>query len=285
MSRNVHVIITQKPVIQIPIFKTQFETMLGNISESFKLNDYSIYIVSGAPLVKFIKEVESYSYNNPVDEKHVSSIIQGIIKLKTLDNAINVIKDNAGILRIIDGQHRATALRKLDDAILESKQVVMHVYNVDDINGDIARQLFCRLNNIKPFRINATIHELVFQIITSLRTQSVFNLGIKDNGRPTAFTPYYSINQVHDILTRKLTPVGVSNIIVERIVKIITLLNNQYREICNSKSPNQIFIEASSVELATKKVSQMITTGFYLSNSIAQVWPELMIDRYQGISI
>ena len=128
-----------------------------------------------------IINIPSFDYQRPVDEKHVEILAGDIKKSGYVFGAFSIVKvkdgENVYVCRIIDGQHRSCALKKIMEK--DSKfnpSVILHCYEVESLDSDEARDLFRKLNNVKNVELSGMPNEIVAKVmdILSLKFQDMF---------------------------------------------------------------------------------------------------------------
>jgi hypothetical protein len=245
-----------------------------------KLRDYNIYVIQGIALKEFIRDIQPYSVNNPVDHHHCKQIEEGIQQLTTLDNCINVVEYDDGTLQILDGQHRQRAIRNLPDPILLTKEVSIHLYRSDKPTSERTVKLFNRFNTVKPFKIE---HEITFAIaeISSRLRRDCKGFGddaIKQTDNLTARQPAMSMKQFSSLLEPVLKELGPGNYIISDVVKYINEINLEFSVIFDKEHPDRLFKGEPSKNI--KKKEDMRRIQFYLNTELSKTqWTTKLVEK------
>lgn len=157
-----------EPVEEIEHIEIDFESdteedqdNISYLGENIHIGIPSIYITNAR---LFINNTKNWAFNREINEAHIKNLQD---ELETSKNpffvgTIKIAIDSENRIRILDGQHRAEALRR----VLKSNDrfnmnIILEVYNVPDINGIDSIVLFSKCNtvlNIKDSDIPNTIY-------------------------------------------------------------------------------------------------------------------------------
>lgn len=141
--------------------------------------DYSIHFPDRVS--NFINNVQSYCYNNSLNKDHIKQLIKTFKKSgKPLYGIFVTGTDQQGNIYLLDGHHRFEALKiayKKNRSLQHNIQV--HNYMIDDIHSKKTREIFNRINRVKPFNNNEELFRHLHNIVSKIRSK--YPGCIKDN--------------------------------------------------------------------------------------------------------
>ena len=187
---------------------------------------------------RIIKHLDSWSFNRKVDDKHVDAIYTDLKQMMHphLIGSIKVVRDKTrpSVMRVIDGQHRMHAIRKLlvEDVDMQwDMSLQLDVYDVDHIDDGIDTfSIFDKANRNR----NVTVEDLpdanVVQIVNAICADPILNppknpnIVMKDTGG--VWRPRILKKDLYHLFTEHYKPTGHAT--AEQVVQKIKELNNNY---------------------------------------------------------
>ena len=245
-----------------------------------KLRNYNIYIMRGVALKEFMRDIQPYPVNNPIDYHHWRQIEEGIKQITTLDNCINVVEYDDGTLHILDGQHRQRSIRNLSDTDLFTKEVEIHLYRSDFPTSENTVKLFNRFNTVKPFKIEHEITSAITEIGARLRRdcKGFGDDAIKQTENLTARQPAMSMKQFSSCLEPVLKELGPGNYIISDIVKCINEINLEFCVLFDKEHPDRLFKSDPAKNI--KKKEDMRRIQFYLNTELSKKqWTTKLVEK------
>lgn len=245
-----------------------------------KLRNYNIYIMRGVALKEFMRDIQPYPVNNPIDYHHWRQIEEGIKQITTLDNCINVVEYDDGTLHILDGQHRQRSIRNLSDTDLFTKEVEIHLYRSDFPASENTVKLFNRFNTVKPFKIEHEITSAITEIGSRLRRdcKGFGDDAIKQTENLTARQPAMSMKQFSSCLEPVLKELGPGNYIISDIVKCINEINLEFCVLFDKEHPDRLFKSDPAKNI--KKKEDMRRIQFYLNTELSKKqWTTKLVEK------
>jgi hypothetical protein len=230
---------------------------------------------------KVFNAVENWAFNRILDEAHVDKIHKDIVAMKYphLIGSIKIIQDAAGKKRIIDGQHRLSAIRKIMQTDIEMKwpsmQIMIEVYHVPDVNdSDEAIMLYHNANknlNVKEDDMPKAVFK---DLMNAIVADPFFKGKVVD--KDLVYKPSIAKKVLHDSFKLYFKPSSEFQMTTTEIVQKIKEINNNLR----LKSDTELF-SAKATQIQKNKARNM---KFYLN--IEQFPPEKWIPYiYNGQKI
>jgi hypothetical protein len=129
----------------------------------------------------FINNVKPYCYNNILNKEHVKQLIKTFKKNnKPLYGIFVTGTDQEGNIYLLDGHHRFEALKMVYGKNRSIKQnIQVHNYMIDEIHSKRTREIFNRINRVKPFNNDEELFRHVHNIVSKIRSK--YPGCIKDN--------------------------------------------------------------------------------------------------------
>lgn len=231
-----------------------------------KTKFYNIYLFENGR--DFIENISTWTYNNPLNIKHVQEIKKQLKANPFLTGVFSMVKLNNGYVYLIDGHHRHQALLELyeEGFIHHNIHIEVHCYESDTITSSKTMSLFAKLNHTKPFKVEVPINILALRIINFM--EQTFSGVVKDLKRRSY--PYIRKKELNDALQDRISET--ENFNYDMIVRNISRENGEYqskaREIFRNSSTSQTW------ENVKKKVQE---TGCYLALGEVKKWVEQTI--------
>ena len=85
-------------------------SLLINCDSSLRTTNYTIYLFNDGR--ELIENIEPWTFNNPLDEKHVKSIKEQLIEDPALMGVFTIIKLSNGKVYLLDGHHRFDYIKR-----------------------------------------------------------------------------------------------------------------------------------------------------------------------------
>ena len=241
-------------------------SLLINCDSSLRTSNYTIYLCNDGK--ELIENIEPWTFNNPLDEKHVKSIKEQLIETPALMGVFTIIKLSNNQLYLLDGHHRHQALKLLfeENLVEEPIEIEVHCYETDTIDSPSTMNLFKKLNNTKPFSVDIRIQVLTLRIIDFMEKN--YNNAIRDNTKKTY--PFIRKKELNDALQSRIR--HTQNFDYDDIIKNIARENGEYqsrgREIYRNSNTRQTW------ETVKRKVKQ---TECYLGLGDVRTWVNRVI--------
>lgn len=110
-----------------------------------------------------------WSSNRNLNQQHINSLEKDIRLSKTIIGSFKLVRDKKDQIRLFDGQHRLYALQNILKTDTNfHMEILIELYDIDDIDSSKAIQLFSQANNVKSVAIadmpNIIAHETVKQL-------------------------------------------------------------------------------------------------------------------------
>ena len=241
-------------------------SLLINCDSSLRTSNYTIYLFNDGR--ELIENIEPWTFNNPLDAKHVNTIKEQLINDPVLTGVFTAIKLRNGKVYLLDGHHRHKALMELysegfldDDIHLE-----VHCYNRDTINSNSTMNLFKKLNNTKPFSVDIRIQELTLRIIHFM--EQTYTKCIKDIKNKSY--PFIRKKELNDALQTRIR--NTNNFDYDNIIRNIARENGEYQS-----RAREIFRNHNTTRTWENVKSRVNSTGCYLGLGDVRTWVNRVI--------
>jgi hypothetical protein len=139
----------------------------------------TIFELYNCSVKNIIQKIDNWSFNRSLRNEHVQTIYNELKKMKFphLLGTVKVVKDPSNNYRVIDGQHRLTAIKKIleEDISMEwDMEILVEVYNVTNTDDTIE---VCDLYNKANTNLNIITDDLpdihLIEIINALSTDKI----------------------------------------------------------------------------------------------------------------
>jgi hypothetical protein len=102
--------------------------------------------------------IDNWAFNRKLNEQHVNNIVNDLKSQQTphLMGTIKTIREPNTMMRIVDGQHRYTAVKRIleeDVNMVWNINLIVEEYTVDDISGDVAINIYKNANKNLNVRV------------------------------------------------------------------------------------------------------------------------------------
>jgi hypothetical protein len=220
---------------------------------------------------KFVRSIEPYTYNNELNTKHIQSMVTNIQKNKLVIGGFITIEFNDGMICLFDGHHRIEALKKLDDSVLDEIVIYVFHFKSDARESQQTRDLFSKINTVKPFDVKEQERCVNSSIIIELlkKKHPGFKQCLRDNKKLVQKGNYLQSTFV-DELKDKLKQFDTNNkqydnnLIADQIMK--------YNDSLPAKGLNYIFNTANIQAGETEEYKKMALKQFYLASPGGRKW-------------
>jgi len=187
----------------------------------------NIYIADGR---KFVKDIEFWAFNRPIDEEHVENIfnnyVQDMKENKVLPNLRTICvgyRKDENVYYLLDGQHRIRALKKFLKKYSSKKvNVIIEVHSLSDEDETVS--LFNQVNNSKILQAEETPHKGAMKIITKIKKEYAKFVFSESS---STYYPKIDPKKMHKHLKRVLMK---GKITEEELYEKIMKKNNVYRK-------------------------------------------------------
>jgi hypothetical protein len=171
------------------------------------------YDVHFPKMEKFVSNMEPYSYNQKLNKNHVKQIKTAYLKSKhDIQGTFITCTDITGKIYLLDGHHRYKALTDIYNKKKNKKnfniEPQVHNYKIENIHSASTRELFNRINKVKPFNNDEEIIRHCHNIIALLKDK--YPNRFKENCSSVKF-PNVLISDVVVQLRRKFKEMDVIN--------------------------------------------------------------------------
>ncbi len=252
-------------------YSTTIELLGVNLIPANK--DFGLY---NPDTIKFVRTIEPYTYNNELNTKHIQSMVANIQQNKRVIGGVVTIEFNDGSICLFDGHHRIEALKKLDDSVLSEITIIVFHFKSDTRESQQTRELFSKINTVKPFDIKEQDRCSNSNIIVEQlkKRHPGFKQCLRDNKKLVQKGNYLQSAFV-DELKAKLKQFDINNrpydtaLIVDQIIKFNDSLPN--------KGLNYIFCKDNIQAAETEEFKKMTTKQFYLATPGGRKWPEFVL--------
>lgn len=210
----------------------------------------------------FLEVANPYCYNQSIDKNHVKQIMKQYIKNSdNVEGMFICIIDEYGKIYLLDGHHRYAALQKAYNKKGDNLTVKMYVkvYYIDTIDGPESRELFNRINNVKPFRNDKNITRHIHNIITKLKDR--YDNRIRD--KPSK-VPNIQISTINNAFREKFR--NITNINEDQIFNDIKQKNNKL------KTQTYDDIKKLNKNITQTQYNRMKNYNFFLSVLSPDKW-------------
>lgn len=234
---------------------------------------YSLYKPN---TVKFVRNIEPYTYNNSLNEKHINSLTENIKSNNLVIGGLITIEFDDGSICLFDGHHRIEALKKLDDTLLHKIVIYVFHFKSDARESERTRTLFSKINTVKPFDVKeqerCTNSNVIIELLKKRHTG--FKQCLRDNKKLVQKGNYLQSTFV-DELKAKLKQFDMHNkpydtaIIADQIIK--------YNDTLPARGLNYIFGNGNIQATETEEFNKMKTKKFYLASPGGRKWHEIII--------
>lgn len=105
----------------------------------------------------FVNNTTNYFGQRDLNETHVNNLVQNVLKTNHFVGTIKIVRDKNDKLRMIDGQHRFEALKRIMK--INSKfniNLIIELYDTDLITSDKTISLYNSANNV----LNVNVEDL-----------------------------------------------------------------------------------------------------------------------------
>ena len=225
---------------------------------------YNIYLFKESR--DFIENIITWTYNNPLNLKHVKKIKEQLLKEPFLTGVFSVVKLNNDKVYLIDGHHRHRALLELytEGKLDEDIPVEVHCYESDTIKSQKTINLFQKLNHTKPFQVDIEINILALRIIDFM--EKTFPNAIRELVRRSY--PNIRKKELNDALQNRIQET--KNFSYEKIIRNISRENGEYHG-----SARQLVQKAGKNWFEINK--KLKKTGCYLGLVDVKTWVNRVI--------
>lgn len=230
----------------------------------YETPEYKGYFPS---IINFLSdEITPYSYNNKINRDHMKQISKRMLDNKYVHGIYYTGTDEEGNIFLLDGHHRYKALQR---AYKKNNTIKPHIhvinYLIDDIHTKKTRELFNRINKVKPFNNEEEYVRHAHNIVAKLR--EYFPTGFKDvPGSKSSNRPYLHLSTVYSTIKDYLIMNEIDEIdddeIVDRIMKLNESLKSKVKK--NYKNIQK--------KVTDKQLSKMKALGLYLSLIKSEEW-------------
>lgn len=228
----------------------------------------------------FIENIPEYFKNTKLNESHINSITESIIKDNIIIGDFSAVqcREENNRIYLIDGHHRKEALSKLTINQLDNIKIKLMLYHVDKIDSDKTYSLFCKINNVKPHALIKRYTHDAREVVHRLQQQHRgFYKGLVKARSNTSIVnkPRININIFINDVEEYLKKKKIYNI--EDIVsKIISYNNNiekkQYHTIYMYDPHKYIDPVKKCRYIKLKKQMKDDYSGFYMSTPYGENW-------------
>lgn len=208
---------------------------------------------------RLIPNVIPWQYNRRLDENHVENLKNIILKKKSFEGNIDILKFNDELC-IVNGQHRIEALQRImekDEHLNFTMELIVNVHEVTSFDSSEANDIFNATNNTKNVEMRDR-PDIKLQNICN-RLIDKFPKGIKNNptGKATLHRmdkkQIYNLIQYNDSFNDENKS---EDYLFNKIVELNTKLSNQsFEELFNTKHTSK---------QRRKLYDGAIKDGFYL---------------------
>jgi hypothetical protein len=226
--------------------------------------------------MRFVKNIEPYTYNNELDKKHIQTLAANIQKNKLVIGGFITIEFDDGSVCLFDGHHRIEALKKLDDTVLNEIIIYAFHFKSDERESHQTRELFSKINTVKPFDVKEQERCVNSSIIIEQlkKWHPGFKQCLRDNKKLVQKGNYLQ-SQFVDELRSKLKQFDNMNkpydtrLICDQIIK--------YNDSLPGRGLNYIFGKDNIQAAETDDFKKMETKKFYLASPGGRKWREFVI--------
>lgn len=222
-------------------------------------------------IVKFVRNVEPYTYNNELNVEHIKTLTTNFQKNKLVIGGFVTIEFDDGSICLFDGHHRIEALKKLDDATLKQITIYIFHFKSDARESKHTRHLFSQINTVKPFdpkefermdNINYIVEQLK-------KKHPGFKTCLRDNKHRVQKGSYLQSEFVTELRQKlkyfdSINKQYDNNIIIEQIIN--------YNNSLPAKGLNYIFGKQNILDADSEEYKKMQTKQFYLASPGGKKW-------------
>lgn len=175
--------------------------------------------------------VDNWSFNRSVRQHHVQSIYEDLKGMRTphLLGSIKVVRNPDGDHRIIDGQHRLLAIRKIleeDETMLWNMDVIVELYHVDNIDcGNEVFDLYMKANRNMNVTNEDALDVAIIDIVHALSRDTILSAGIVDKQDGSVYRPRISKKDLYEQFKLHYKPA--EHIPVDRVVVRVNEINRK----------------------------------------------------------
>ena len=225
---------------------------------------------------RFVKNIEPYTYNNELDKKHVQNLTTNIQKNKLVIGSFITIEFDDGDICLFDGHHRIEALKKLDDTVLSEIVIYAFHFKSDERESQKTRELFSKINTVKPFDVKEQERCVNSSIIIELlkKRHPGFKQCLRDNKKLVQKGNYLQSTFVEELKT-KLKHFDTNNKPYDNIQVCEQII--KYNDSLPARGLNYIFGKDNIQATETEDFKKMTTKQFYLASPGGHKWPEFVI--------
>lgn len=228
-----------------------------SVFDNIKLSLYKFDIITIA------NDMNVWAFNRKLNQDHIDEMYNVFIQQKNphMMGTIKVVRTKIDEIRVIDGQHRLSMVKKyIDEGHTSPVNVFVEVYHVDSLEHPVVFKLFKMANTNLNVSVEDDVNMHIVNLVNALANDKVLGKGIIDNNDGKVRHPRISKKHLYELLKDHIKAQDI-RLSVEETVKRIKDINEQI----GSKSNLELFRRKKpcSTKLNFKNTADKI--HFYLN--------------------